>query len=226
MIRVSSDRPSTTALACLFCAVFVPLFFNGFYNAVIIRSPFFYWAVELVTWVVVPCLSLYVYRRVGGEYRALGLVWPRSAKQGLMVLLWGCVWGVVLVWAFRCGRSWGESVFAHNYLKVAFDYGSLIPDSGWRATVVWIYFSLSAGIVEELYFRGMLRRLFAPGRGGAVLFLGVSTVLFSVIHWENGVNDLLATGAFGFLAGICYLWHRTILIPMIAHVVADLILFG
>ena len=222
---VSTVRPSMAGLTCLFLAVFVPLLLNGFYNIIITRMPVVYWAVELVVWVLLPSLGLYAYRRMGGRFRDLGVVWPRSVGEVCKVLLYGCGWGLVLFWAFRSGRSWGESVFDKNYLVVAFDYGSLIPDSGWPKTAVWIYLSLSAGIVEELYFRGFLRRFFARGRLGSVYFMGASTVLFSAIHWENGVNDLLATAAFGFLACICYLSHRSILVPMIAHVVADLILF-
>jgi hypothetical protein len=56
--------------------------------------------------------------------------------------------------------------------------------------------------------------------------IGVALVFFPAIHWENGVNDMLAKGAFGLMAGICYLSHRTILIPMLAQVVADLVLLG
>lgn len=220
-----SVRPKPTVLACLFLGMFVPLLLNGFYNGILIRSPFFYWTVELVTWVLVPCGLLYVYRRMGGAYRDLGLVCPRSVGEVCTVVLLVCIWAVILVGAFRGGQSWGESIFERNYLKLAFNYGSLIPDSGWRATVIWIYFSLTAGIVEELFFRGMLRRIFGPGWRSTVFFVVVSTVLFSVIHWENGVNDLLATGAVGLLVGICYVWHRTILIPMIAHAVANLVLF-
>lgn len=224
-LETTAVRPATTVLFFLFLAMFAPLLLNGFYNVIITRSPAAYWTVELTVWVLVPWLSLYGYRRAGGEFRDLGVVWPRTAGQAGKDLIYGCIWGFVLLWVFRGGRELGKSVFDENHFAVAFNYGSLIPESGWRETVVWIYFSLSAGIVEELYFRGILRRFFGQGRRAVMLFLAVSTLLFSVIHWENGVNDLLATGAFGLLAGICYVWHRTIFIPVIAHVVADLVLF-
>lgn len=204
--------------------VFLPLLLNGFYNEVIARSGVFYWPVDFVTWILIPIISMYLYRRRGGEFHDLGVVWPGSVFGLIKNLLYAGVWSIMLVWGFSGGRRSGEVWFDENYLKVAFSYGDLIPDSGWGKTAVWIHFSLTAGVVEELYFRGLLRRFFDRGRLGSVYFMVASTVLFSAIHWENGVNDMLATAAFGFLACICYLSHRSILVPMIAHVVADLIL--
>lgn len=212
-------------MALIFLGGFLPLFLNGFYNGIIAQSAIFYWPVDLITWILVPCLLMYLYRIRGGKFRALGFIWPIFGFDIFKIFIYIAIWSFILLSAFKIGRSAGESLFDRNYLKTGFSYINLIPNTGFGGIAVWIYFSLTAGIVEEVFFRGLLRRFFAQNRMGAVFFVVTSTVLFSAIHWENGVNDMLATAAFGFGACVCYSLHGNILVPITAHFVADLFLF-
>jgi len=107
-----------------------------------------------------------------------------------------------------------------------FQYKSIVPESGILYFAVTIYLGLSAGLVEEFLFRGLLYRAFSGFRHSLALFLVILPILFSLVHWENGLAKLASTYIVGIFMAIAYLGLRN-LWPLVAgHIFTDLVWFG
>jgi len=88
----------------------------------------------------------------------------------------------------------------------------------------WAGLSLSAGVTEEITYRGFLvlaLTLALPGLPhGAVV--AVAAVLFGLAHWYQGRLGVLTTGAMGAVLTQLYLTTGSLLLPMVLHVLIDL----
>lgn len=85
--------------------------------------------------------------------------------------------------------------------------------------------ALSAGIGEELLFRGLIQAGLASWLGrpwGAGVGLAVASVLFGVCHWLSPTYALLAAGA-GLYFGVLMMVTGSLWTPLVAHAVYDFI---
>jgi membrane protease YdiL (CAAX protease family) len=113
-----------------------------------------------------------------------------------------------------------------NYFYRSFEYTHLIPSTGIGSLLVLIYFSVTAGIVEELCFRGILRKICDITKIGHLFFVILSALLFSTIHWEGGIYSICATATCGIFIAVWFLRSGDLVGAMVAHTVSDLILFS
>jgi membrane protease YdiL (CAAX protease family) len=82
-----------------------------------------------------------------------------------------------------------------------------------QMTLLVLMVTVIAPIVEEIVFRGMLMRRWIAKRGFWTGLLG-SAALFAVLH----PPDWIGSFAFSVVAGILYLWSRSLLLPIFVHV--------
>jgi membrane protease YdiL (CAAX protease family) len=109
-------------------------------------------------------------------------------------------------------------------LAAAFDeIGYLLPRTA-REKLLFAGVSVTAGITEELIYRGFLLRYLAAGPWGlsAVAALAVSSLAFGVAHAGQGAKGMLATGVVGLLLGGLYLASGSLLLPILLHTLIDL----
>lgn len=83
--------------------------------------------------------------------------------------------------------------------------------------------SLTAGVCEEVVFRGFLIAYFAalfglPLWGGAL----ISSIAFGVAHMYQGPVGMLRTGGVGLVLAVLYLMTGSLWAPILAHTVMDL----
>jgi uncharacterized protein len=92
----------------------------------------------------------------------------------------------------------------------------LAPVTGFEM-LLFLVLSISAGICEELVFRGYLQQQFA--RMGRTLWAGValSALMFGGAHGYEGVAGVLLIAAYGAMFGVLALWRRGLRTGMIAH---------
>lgn len=83
--------------------------------------------------------------------------------------------------------------------------------------------AVTAGIVEEVYFRGLL---VAAGVGILGLPMlaaaGLSLLLFAVGHLYQGPRGVVGTGIIGAILTALYLATGSLLLPMIVHALVDI----
>ena len=88
----------------------------------------------------------------------------------------------------------------------------------------WARLSVTAGITEEITYRGLLTLVvstLAPDLPLAGL-IAVLAVFFGVAHWYQGRAGMLATGLAGAALAGLYLATGSLLLPMALHILMDL----
>ena len=90
----------------------------------------------------------------------------------------------------------------------------------------WLFaaISISAGICEEILFRGFFLRYLADGPwhlslGGALVG---SSVVFGLAHAGQGIKQLLLTPVIGLVLGLLYIGTGSLWLPIILHACLDL----
>lgn len=98
---------------------------------------------------------------------------------------------------------------------------SLLPQS-LLEILIWIAVSITAGVCEELAFRGYLQRqLHALSGNVAVAVLGQGLV-FGLFHSYQGWTNVIVISVLGVLYGVLAAWRRNLRANMIAHAWGDI----
>ena len=202
-----------------------PLYFNGYINSHIASRPAAYWAFEFSYWILLPLLVLVALVRFGGL---------RISDIGIHGRIRGhrSIGALVLVSLVLCPLYYLVHSSALRYFGTLlpsnglFQYHAMVPDSGIARIVVAVYFALTAGIVEEIYFRGLAFRACEMLVSRPVLlYLAISPVLFALIHWESGAANTAASYIFGVLTAGSYVVLRNLWPLIVAHAYTDYVWF-
>jgi membrane protease YdiL (CAAX protease family) len=88
----------------------------------------------------------------------------------------------------------------------------------------WAGLALSAGVTEEITYRGLLLIALATLLPDAapLLVVTVAAVLFGLAHWYQGALGILVTGLLGGVLAALYLATGSLLLPIALHVLIDL----
>jgi membrane protease YdiL (CAAX protease family) len=104
-------------------------------------------------------------------------------------------------------------------------YRSVIPKDFLRFPVL-VYFGLSAGFAEEIFFRALpllyIRERFGKRKLHWWAYVVVTSLLFAAAHWENGVHEVAATFVFGVATSLLYLKLRDLWPLVGAHALIDI----
>ena len=106
--------------------------------------------------------------------------------------------------------------------KVVPDIGPLIPITA-RERLLFAVVAISAGICEEIVFRGwLLFSLHSPfGLTGTALVL-LAAMLFGLCHVYQGVTGVIGATLAGLLLTALYVVTGTLLVPIVLHALIDL----
>jgi membrane protease YdiL (CAAX protease family) len=127
-------------------------------------------------------------------------------------VLWeAAAWGVH--WLLRPSALLGPSA--------AKTVDSLLPQS-LLEIIVWIGISITAGICEELAFRGFLQRQFHALSGNIALAVLAQGVVFGLFHAYQGWQNVLVISVLGVLYGMLAAWRRNLRVNIIAHAWSDI----
>jgi membrane protease YdiL (CAAX protease family) len=143
---------------------------------------------------------------VGGQWTsARSVVVDLSLAIGLWVL-----WTLIqLIWDRASGPSHAASI------------QTLLPQGGVEQ-VLWIAVSVSAGVCEEIAFRGYFERQFAALTHSRWIALVVQAALFGISHGYQGIEACAKIALFGLLFGALALWVGSLRPGMAAHAWGDI----
>jgi uncharacterized protein len=154
-----------------------------------------------------------VHRR-GGNLRTLsGGRWTSWKSVAVDV-------GIALpFWVLWEGAAYGvHSLLGPSNAK---SVDSLLPQS-LLEILVWIGTSITAGVCEELAFRGYVQRQFHALTGNvAVAVLGQGLV-FGLVHSYQGWKNVMVICVLGVLFGALAAWRRNLRPNIIVHAWADI----
>jgi len=154
-------------------------------------------------------------------------VWPAAQQTALRKLDMSFVLGFVLaivvgslLQAFLTRRS---SKLRDKTLRAFKALGFILPvtreEGAWFALV-----SVTAGICEEILYRGFLTRYLSdqPWHLGLWIALAVSSIAFGLAHGYQGIAGIIGTALLGALLAVVFIATGNLWIPIALHAVIDL----
>jgi len=96
------------------------------------------------------------------------------------------------------------------------------PPSGFVEVFVWIVLSVSAGICEEIVYRGYLQRQFRTATRSIVAAVILQAVVFGSVHVYQGWKHVLVIVPLGILYGALVAWRGNLRASMMAHTWSDI----
>ena len=154
----------------------------------------------------------------GRSVALLGMALPSGARSAVGLVVTALLLGFLLMQWRAITRLQGEGL--DRLRRQVASVADLMPHTEqeyrWFRVV-----SVTAGICEELVFRGFMIWYLAhwmPVWPAAV----VGAVAFGLAHWYQGTAGVLKTGATGLIMGLLYVASGSILWPAIVHAAVDL----
>jgi membrane protease YdiL (CAAX protease family) len=94
--------------------------------------------------------------------------------------------------------------------------GFLTPGTNLELAV-WFCVSTTAGVCEEIIFRGYLQRQFATIGDSMLIGVLLSAAVFGASHGYEGVARMILIGIFGLMFGLLAWWRKSLRTGMMAH---------
>jgi membrane protease YdiL (CAAX protease family) len=220
LITRKIDQESLILLA-LFPHIATGLLNGLYYPGLITLNPGLYWLADVFHFVAVPALCCLFLSRHGVRPRDYGF---RSMATGSS---WAENCGLILfvTFIFWLGFDPISNVLYRIFWESAapIPFSQVLPEAQpWRWLVIF-YAALTAGLIEEAVFRSLpwlycSRRFRAP----ELPYVLISSSLFGLVHWEQGIHLILAAGFLGILSSLLYITIRNIWPFVIAHFVTDM----
>ncbi len=215
----------THACALTLC---VPFFLvnllDGFTKPALALSPRLFWTYDVTKWVLLPAVTLFAMRVWCGARPAdFGLHGP-APRWSLAQLS-----ALTVLFAALAMSYFGFQLLGARFLPGGgiFALAPLLPEGAARLPAV-LYLCATAALVEELFYRGVLREAVAPAGARperATPFVGVSSTLFGLSHFEGGAVEVFATGLYGVAAALFALRVRNLWPLIVGHFAVDFVAF-
>jgi uncharacterized protein len=171
-----------------------------------------------LTAIVMDWLLLYfcwvgVHRRGGNLWDLAGGRWKswRDVLTDLAILLpfWAVWEGTAYVVHLILGSDNAKTV------------DSLLPKS-LVEVLLWIATSVTAGICEEMAFRGYLQRQFHALTGNVAWAVLLQALVFGIAHGYQGWRNVVVISVLGVLYGALAAWRKNLRVNIIAHAGSDI----
>jgi uncharacterized protein len=154
-----------------------------------------------------------VHRRGGSLTTLSGGRWTSwkslATDVGISVPFW-------LIWA---GAAYGVHWLLGASSAKTVD--NLLPHSPLEI-LIWIATSITAGICEEMAFRGYVQKQFHALTGSIAIAVLAQGIVFGLFHAYQGWQNVIVISVLGVLFGILAAWRRNLRANIIVHAWADL----
>jgi CAAX protease family protein len=173
-----------------------------FYISVILLE----WALVFAVWRGVKLRGLKIWDLVGDRWQS----WKDVAGDVAICIPF------VLVWE---GTAWA----IHRMLgpDSAKSIGTLLPRTALEIGL-WIAISISAGVCEEIVFRGYFQKQFTAYTNSVVAAVVLQGIVFGAGHSYQGVKQVVVISVLGMLYGWLAAWRRNLRINMMSHAWSDI----
>jgi uncharacterized protein len=174
----------------------------GLYLSLIVME----WALVLFVWKGLQRTGTTLREVIGGRW---GSAKDVAVDAALGIGLWIFWSGAQMAWSRWMGAEHASSI------------GTLLPQRAIEI-VLWILVSISAGICEEIVFRGYFQQQFKVFARSGLLAVLLQAILFGISHGYQGVDATIRIAIFGALFGLLAMWRKSLRPGMIAHAWTDI----
>ncbi|MGA7841348.1 MAG: CPBP family intramembrane glutamic endopeptidase [Candidatus Acidiferrales bacterium] len=101
-------------------------------------------------------------------------------------------------------------------------HASYQPPTGFAEVTLWILLCISAGIGEEIVFRGYMQKQFQGATGSLKAAVILQGAIFGLAHAYQGWKQTFVIAVLGILYGALVAWRRNLRASMIAHAWSDI----
>jgi membrane protease YdiL (CAAX protease family) len=201
---------------------------DGFFKEYLYKySPLLFSAFDLFKFVVIPAgVLIWLARRFSITPSGYGLRRAVGNNSWLHFLGLTVLLAVFLNFAYHVAQHFAWVIIRPADTSAL--YKSVIPDGLFHFPVV-LYFGVTAGLVEEIFFRALpllyVKERFR-NRVPLAGYVVTTSVLFAAAHWENGAHEVVATFVYGLFASVLYLKLRDLWPLVGAHALIDIWAFS
>ena len=96
------------------------------------------------------------------------------------------------------------------------------PPSGSVEVLLWVLLSVSAGICEEIIYRGYLQQQFRTAARSLVVAVVLQALVFGLVHAYQGWKQVVIIVPLGILYGALVAWRGNLRASAIAHSLSDI----
>jgi len=144
---------------------------------------------------------------VGGRWSD----WKNAAVDLTIALPFWILWEATARWVqFGLGENHAKTV------------QGLLPQT-WLEIVLWIALSASAGVCEEIVFRGYFQKQFRAITGSVALAVVLQALVFGMGHAYQGMTQVVVISVLGALYGVLAAVRKNLRPGMIAHTCSDIV---
>jgi uncharacterized protein len=172
----------------------------------------------ILTWWLIVSAMLFAWSRLGRPFASLGVALPLDARSVAGAAVCVIVIALESRQLLRVNRA---PPTALARLGANFGRTLLVLPRTKPEYRLFLAVSLTAGICEELLYRGYFLAVASPflTLGGAV---AVSALAFGAGHAYQGMRGVMRTSLAGLVFGILYASTGSLLWPMVLHVATDI----
>jgi uncharacterized protein len=98
--------------------------------------------------------------------------------------------------------------------------GPLLPNTG-AELAPWIALSVTAGLCEEIMFRGYLQKQFRAATRSSAAAVVMQAIVFGIAHLYQGPRRVVLIAVYGALFGLVAVWRKSLRPGMLEHAFQD-----
>lgn len=184
-----------------------------FYGKIMAAS----WVCTVVALLTIGISAVFTIRTMAGD-----IAWLDPGSRG-RIFLEGLAVGILAALFIPAGLAIGSEKIRKKAAKAARRLAFLVPSTreerGW-----WWPLCLTAGICEEVVYRGFLLHYFhvLPFHLTLTWALVASSLIFGVGHLYQGAGGGISSAALGFVLGAIFVITGNLIPAIVAHAVIDL----
>jgi membrane protease YdiL (CAAX protease family) len=169
-------------------------------------------------------LTIFVYLGVRKRMKLRDLIGGRwaNAEDVLKDLVIASAFWTVAVAVLGAGAKLMHLDEAGGVDSMRRQLGFLIPGTTLEL-LIWFCVSATAGVCEEIIFRGYLQRQFAGITRSTFAGVLISAAIFGAAHGYEGGPRMILIGIYGLMFGLLAWWRKSLRPGMIAHAWHDAI---
>jgi membrane protease YdiL (CAAX protease family) len=171
------------------------------------------WAAAIVAWITLRSSVFFIWPSV--RLTTQQKIGPSFGWGFAIAFAGGSLLQVVLVRRSATGR---EKIL-RAFQRLAFILPVTQEERAWFALV-----SVTAGICEEVLYRGFLIRYLSDGpwHAGVWMALAIASVSFGLAHGYQGLSGIIGTALVGAVMAVIFLASGSLWLPMTLHAIIDL----